>query len=192
MSKEREDFINKNAQDVIRATQGTPIFPSVKMAQYIIESADRQGKSGKGITMIKANNGFGIKADKNWKGRKMAFNTPKDGKPVSYFRVYSSPIDSIKDHTTFMLKNKRYAKALQARTPEQQIDELAKAGYSESPTYAKALKALVNSYNLKRLDSMKAAPKKDNSKLLLIGGVLLIGTALLYQNEIKTYYKRVA
>lgn len=182
MSKEREDFINKNAQDVIRATQGTPIFPSVKMAQYIIESADRQGKSGKGITMIKANNGFGIKADKNWKGRKMAFNTPKDGKPVSYFRVYSSPIDSIKDHTTFMLKNKRYAKALQARTPEQQIDELAKAGYSESPTYAKALKALVNSYNLKRLDSMKAAPQKDNSKFLLIGGVLVV-TAFVFKDK---------
>ena len=192
MSKQREDFINKNASDVIRATQGTNIFPSVKMAQYIIESANSKGESGQGITMLKANNGFGIKADKNWKGRKMAFNTPKDGKPVSYFRVYSSPIDSIRDHTQFMLKNKRYSKALQARTPEQQIDELAKAGYSESPTYAKALKALVSAYNLKALDKMKPTIKKDNSNIYIIGA-LLVGTALLYQDEIKKYYyKKVA
>jgi flagellum-specific peptidoglycan hydrolase FlgJ len=192
MSKQRQDFINKNANDVIWATKGTTIFPSVKMAQYIIESANGKGESGQGITMLKANNGFGIKADKNWRGRKMAFSTPKDGKPVNYFRVYNSPIDSIKDHTTFMLKNKRYAKALQARTPEKQIDELAKAGYSESPTYAKALKALVSAYNLKSLDGKKAtAPKRDNTGVYIIGG-LLLGTALLYQDEIKTYYKKVA
>jgi flagellum-specific peptidoglycan hydrolase FlgJ len=192
MSKQRQDFINKNANDVIWATKGTTIFPSVKMAQYIIESANGKGESGQGITMLKANNGFGIKADKNWRGRKMAFSTPKDGKPVNYFRVYNSPIDSIKDHTTFMLKNKRYAKALQARTPEKQIDELAKAGYSESPTYAKALKALVSAYNLKSLDGKKAtAPKRDNTGVYIIGG-LLLGTALLYKDEIKTYYKKVA
>lgn len=191
MSKERQDFINKNANDVIRATQGTPIFPSVKMAQYIIESANSKGQSGQGVTMLQANNGFGIKADKSWKGAKKAFNTPKDGKPVSYFRVYASPIDSIKDHTTFMLKNKRYAKALAARTPEQQIDELAKAGYSESPSYATALKKIVSAYNLKALDTMKAKPKSDNTGVYIIGG-LLLGTALLYKDEIKAYYKKVA
>jgi len=188
MSKAREEFIKKNANDVIWATKGTTIFPSVKMAQYIIESANSKGESGKGITMLQANNGFGIKADKNWKGAKKAFNTPKDGKPVSYFRVYNSPIDSIKDHTTFMLKNKRYSKALQARTPEQQIDELAKAGYSESPTYAKALKALVSAYNLKSLDGKTAtAPRSNNANIYIIGG-LLLGTALLYQKEIKNFY----
>lgn len=187
MSKQREQFIKDNANDVIYATRGTRIFPSVKMAQYIIESANTKGESGKGITFVKANNGFGIKADKNWKGRKMAFNTPKDGKPVNYFRVYSSPYQSIKDHTDFMIKNKRYARALKARTPEEQIDEIAKAGYSESPTYAKALKALVSAYNLKALDNMTATKPKSNSGALIIG-VLVVGTALLYQDEIKKYY----
>lgn len=190
MSKQREEFIKKNANDVIRATAGTPIFPSVKMAQYIIESANSKGESGQGITMLKANNGFGIKADKNWKGIKMAFNTPKDGKPISYFRVYASPIDSIKDHTTFMLVNKRYRKALQARTPEEQIDELAKAGYSESPTYATALKKIVSAYNLKALDGAKAKAPTQTNKNLFIAGALLLGTALLFQEDIKHYYKK--
>lgn len=192
MSKQREQFIKQNANDVIRATAGTTIFPSVKMAQYIIESANSKGESGQGITMLKANNGFGIKADKNYKGVKMAFNTPKDGKPVSYFRVYNTPYDSILDHSKFMIVNKRYAKALRARTPEEQIDELAKAGYSESPTYATALKKLVSAYNLKSLDGAKAvAPKRSNKNAYIIGA-LLLGTALLYQDEIKTYYKRIA
>lgn len=187
MSKEREQFIQKNSNDVIRATAGTGIFPSVKMAQYIIESANNKGESGKGITMLKANNGFGIKADKNWKGRKMAFNTPKDGKPVSYFRVYSYPIDSIRDHTKFLQQNKRYAKALKATNPFEQVDEIAKAGYSESPTYAAALKKIITAYNLTKLDGMKAKPPTNN--LLLVGGLLLF-TGYVYRDELQSFYKK--
>lgn len=186
MSKERQEFINKYANDVIRATQGTPIFPSVKMAQFIIESADRNGKAGQGTTFLKANNGFGIKADKAWQGAKMAFNTPKDGKPVSYFRVYATPYDSIKDHTQFLLNNKRYAAhgAFKATTPEEQINALANAGYSESPTYAKALIAMINAYNLKALDKQKptpgSAPGGNNTAILLF---LLAAAAVLYYDK---------
>lgn len=181
MSKDREDFINKYANDVIRATQGTGILPSVTMAQFIIESANSKGESGKGITFVKANNGFGIKADKNYKGEKMAFNTPKDGKPISYFRVYAAPIDSIKDHTNFLLQNKRYINAglLKATTPEQQTAALQKAGYSESPTYNLALNKLISAYNLQRLDGKK--PSADNSNLLGLG-ILLISSYLIYKN----------
>jgi flagellum-specific peptidoglycan hydrolase FlgJ len=169
MSKERQEFINKYSNDVIKATQGTGLFPSVKMAQFIIESANSKGQAGQGITFLKANNGFGIKADKNYKGAKMAFNTPKDGKPVSYFRVYSSPLDSIKDHTAFMLNNKRYTThgVFRATTPEAQIDALAKAGYSESHTYATALKAMVNAYNLKQLDNKAPTATKSNNTAIL-------------------------
>lgn len=186
MSKERQDFINKYKNDVIKATQGTPIFPSVKMAQFIIESADRYGRAGQGTTFIKANNGFGIKADKNWKGAKMSFNTPKDGKPVSFFRVYASPFDSIKDHTDFLMKNKRYQQkgVFTAKTPEEQINALALAGYSESPTYAKALIAMINAYNLKELDKQKntpgVTPGANNTAILLF---LLTAAAVLYLDK---------
>src|SRR5438309_1420405 len=126
MSKETEDFIKRNASDVIRSVKGTGIFPSLKMAQMIIESSgkDEKGKfgMGKGLAVRKANNYFGIKADKSWKGRKIALSTPKDGKPVSLFRVYSAALDSMKDHTDFLLRNSRYKSygVFSAKTPEAQ------------------------------------------------------------------------
>lgn len=162
MSVAREQFIKKYSQDVIDATCNTGIFPSVKMSQFIIESADSNGVAGNGITFVKANNGFGIKKGVGWTGPVMSFNTPKDGKPVSEFRVYKTAKDSIIDHTNFLKNNSRYEKAgvFAAKTPEEQIDALAKAGYSESPTYANALKTMINAYNLKELDKKGCEKKK--------------------------------
>lgn len=162
MSKEREAFIAKYANDVIESVTGTGIFPSVKMAQMIVESADRNGRPGMGITALRANNFFGIKADKSWTGPKMSFNTPNDGKPVSYFRVYNSPKDSLIDHSKFLIANQRYSKAgvFSAKTPEEQIDAIAAAGYAEGKNYATTLKAIVNAYNLKQLDK-KVEKKKS-------------------------------
>lgn len=80
MSKEVEEFIKRNAADVIRSVQKTSLFPSVKMAQMIIESSgkDANGKFGigKGLAVRKANNYFGIKADRRWAGQKVALSTP--------------------------------------------------------------------------------------------------------------------
>jgi flagellum-specific peptidoglycan hydrolase FlgJ len=190
MSKAREEFIKKYSNDVILATQGTPIFPSVKMAQFMIESANNKGESGKGITFVKANNGFGIKADKNYKGAKMAFNTPKDGKPINYFRVYNAPIDSIRDHSKFLLENKRYrdAGAFTATTPEDQIKAIAAAGYAEGKNYAATVIALINAYNLKALDKQKARPQvKQTSNTAAL--LFIFSAAAIYyladQNKFK-------
>lgn len=150
MSEKTDAFIRKHKNDVILSTKGTGLFPSVKMAQMIIESS-----WGLGTTAVKANNFFGIKADKNYKGEKMQFNTPKDGKPISFFRVYKQPLDSIKDHSKFLIENSRYRKngVFNAKTPEQQIEAIAKSGYAEAKNYVPALTNLINAYNLKALDS---------------------------------------
>lgn len=154
MSAQRDAFIAKYKSDVIATTCGTGIFPSVKMVQMLVEGADSKGVAGNGITFVKANNAFGIKADASWKGEKMAFNTPKDGKPVSYFRVYPSIRDSIADHTRFLQVNSRYKNAgvFDAKTPEAQLIAIGRAGYSESPTYASTLITMINAYGLKKLD----------------------------------------
>jgi flagellum-specific peptidoglycan hydrolase FlgJ len=155
----RELFIKQHASAVISATNGTGIFPSVKMAQMILESSDKKGQPGQGITAVRANNFFGIKAEKGYTGPKMTFSTPNDGAPVNYFRVYPSVKDSIKDHTTFLIKNPRYTKAgvFNARTPEEQALALEKSGYAEGNDgkgggYSKLLLTLINSYDLKALD----------------------------------------
>lgn len=150
----RDQFIDKYKQDVIDATCGTGVFPSVTMAQMIIESGDSNGISGNGITFVKANNAFGIKKGIGWTGQTAVFNTPKDGKPVSEFRVYPTIKDSIIDHTKFLQNNSRYEKAglFTAKTPEEQIQALVKAKYSESSTYGNTLNTIISAYNLKKLD----------------------------------------
>jgi flagellum-specific peptidoglycan hydrolase FlgJ len=159
LKQSRIDFIKKHGGDVILATRGTNIFPSVKMAQMILESADSKGNEGKGITAVKAKNYFGIKAQKGYTGKKMAFNTPKDGQPVNYFRVYDSVQDSIADHTKFLQVNQRYTKGgvFTATTPEAQALALQKSGYAEGNDgkgggYAQSLINLIKNYNLKELD----------------------------------------
>ncbi len=199
MSKETDSFISKNANDVIKSVQGTGFFPSLKMAQMIIESSgkDEHGKFGigKGTAVRKANNYFGIKADKHWKGKSVALNTPKDGKPVSLFRVYPSVLDSLKDHTQFLLNNARYKKhgVFIARTPQTQAEALQKAGYSESPTYSKALIALVKAYHLEQLDGKKVSTTETTATpYVLVGGVLLLlFGAYYYRNDLKTNYHKL-
>lgn len=151
----RQDFIYKYSSDVIDATCGTNLFPSVKMAQMIIESADGNGVAGNGITFVQANNAFGIKEGIGWSGPVKSFSTPNDANPVSVFRVYPSIKDSIVDHTYFLEKNSRYKNAgvFDAKTPEEQIKAIANAGYAESPTYASAIIKIINDYNLKDLDA---------------------------------------
>ncbi len=195
MSKEVVDFIMKYANDVIQSVKGQHIFPSIKMAQMIIESSgkDENGKFGigKGLAVRKATNYFGIKADKRWTGRKVALSTPRDGKPVSLFRVYPAPLDSLLDHTQFLLNNSRYKTngVFEATTPQEQAVALQRAGYSESPTYGKTLVAFIKAYNLTELDKKKSVPPKPY--FLLAGGVLLIAGAVIYKDKIKQTYNQL-
>ncbi len=190
MSKETIDFINAHANEVIKSVAGTGLFPSLKMAQMIIEGSgkDEHGKFGigKGLAVRKANNYFGIKADKGWKGRSVALSTPKDGQKVNLFRVYASVLDSLKDHTVFLLKNSRYKTqgVFSASTPQNQALALQRAGYSESPTYASALIGLIKAYHLEKLDKM---PVSSSTKYigLATGVVLALGTLYYFRNEIK-------
>lgn len=179
MSKQSE-FISKHKDAVIKATESTGLFPSVKMAQMIIESG-----WGETAPVKYANNYFGIKADASWKGEKVELSTPKDAKKKNYFRKYASALDSIKDHSTFLIDNKRYANAgvFDAKTPEDQIDAIAKAGYAEAKNYAPTIKSIINSNNLKSLDeearlSAKKKTKFDITTTLMIAAGLIAAYVL--------------
>ena len=167
------DFINKHKESVIQATKGTNLFPSVKMAQMIIESG-----WGKSANARLANNFFGIKKGTGWKGETIVLNTPKDGKPVSTFRKYNSVLDSVKDHSDFLIKNKRYENngVFSATTPEQQVKAIFKAGYAEGVKYETNLNNLIRQYNLKELDKIVLSNKKGKffPLLLIAGSVYLI------------------
>lgn len=105
-------------------------------------------------------------------------NTPKDGKPVSTFRKYASVLDSVKDHSDFLIKNKRYENngVFSATTPEQQVKAIFKAGYAEGVKYETNLNNLIRQYNLKELDKIVLSNKKGKffPLLLIAGSVYLI------------------
>ena len=164
MNEARKLFIETHKADVIKTTLGTGLFPSVKMAQMIIESSDNNGVAGNGITARKATNYFGIKAQDGYKGKKIVFNTPKDGQKVSYFRVYDTAKDSITDHTNFLLQNSRYAKngVFTATTAQEQTQALQNAGYAEGENYASKLMSIILSHNLLALDVEQLLVKKKD------------------------------
>jgi len=186
MSKQAE-FISKHKQEVIEATHGTGLFPSVKMAQMIIESG-----WGNDYLPRVANNYFGIKKGTGWNGETIEVGTPKDAKKRSVFRKYNTPLDSIKDHSSFLIKNKRYENAgvFKAKTPEEQIDAIAKAGYAEAKDYAQKVKSVINSNNLKKLDEEAKQYKPKTKKPLdfrvtLLVGLGLVASYVLYEKLIK-------
>lgn len=179
MSKQT-DFINKHSSAVIQSTKGTKLFPSVKMAQMIIES----GWGGSANARL-ANNYFGIKKGVGWNGPTIWLNTPRDANPRSEFRKYPSAAASIKDHSDFLIKNKRYTTAgvFEARTPEDQIRALVKGKYAESSNYFNALMDIINQNNLKSLDTQ--VNKAGFNIKLIVPIVLLVAAGVIYSEELK-------
>jgi len=192
MTPERQKYIDKHTPLVIQYTKGTRIFPSVKMAQQILESATKDGKAGNNPPALLANNEYGIKADPTWKGPWVAIPTPNDANKVSKFRKYATVGDSIKDHVNFLLSRPRYKDAgvFNARTPEEQALALEKAGYAEGKDYAKRLMDVINKNGLKQLDvraglatnpkpqaQTNSATPKILTGLALFAGLVIIANA---------------
>ena len=157
MSKEKE-FINKYSEPIIFSTTGTPLFPSVKMAQAALETG--WGDS----TVGAANNLFGIKATGSltpyWKGDMVNASTPENygnGNVIirDNFRAYATVQDSIKDHSHLLLTLSRYAPVRNAKTPEEQARELQRCGYATGANYSDKLISIINQHNLKDLDKKK-------------------------------------
>lgn len=152
----QENFIKKYSGPIVRATLGTPLLPSVKMAQLILETG--WGKS------IVGNNLFGIKAAGKttpfWNGGFVQAGTKEviNGKEISTsskFRAYASQEDSIRDHSFLITNNARYKPVLDATTPESQAQALQDTGYATALNYASSLRTLISKYNLKELDQKK-------------------------------------
>jgi flagellum-specific peptidoglycan hydrolase FlgJ len=159
----RQEYIEKYKKDVLDAVKGTGLFPSLMMAQAILESSDIKGVPGNSTLSRIYNNHFGIKADKSWTGKKVSLITREvfDEKTVmigDYFRVYDDAAQSFKDRIQFLKRNQRYTKAgvFSAKTPEEQADALKTAGYATDPNYASVLKSLINNLKLHELDKVPA------------------------------------
>lgn len=137
------------------------LYPSVTIAQAIHESG--WGTSQK---MVAANALFGVKVGKSaykfgkaWHGAAYKTGTTEyyDGKTatkiVDYFRQYDSVEDSICDYMDMLCHCRRYARAVNARSPEESIRAIVAGGYATGPEYASRIIEIINQNNLKRFDN---------------------------------------
>lgn len=166
----REEYIKKFYPEVVRATFGTGIFPEVAIMQSALESGN-----GNSTLAKQYNNHFGIKADASWKGKSVNLNTREvfSGKSVyikDRFRVYSSYEDSARDYVKFLKTHSRYTNAgvFKAKTPQEQIDAIKRAGYATDPNYASIIKNMI-SRNIDLLDDYMMNSDAPYIALLLIG-----------------------
>ncbi|MDR3047611.1 MAG: glucosaminidase domain-containing protein [Bacteroidales bacterium] len=153
-----QEFIKTYSEDVILATNYTPLFPSVMMAQAALETG--WGNSTIGV----AKNMFGMKAagttNQYWKGGYILAKTIEEINGVNQtiqakFRTYLSYQDSIKDHNNLLMTLARYKPVRDAKTPEEQALALQSSGYATDTGYANKLINIINSNNLKSLDLKK-------------------------------------
>ena len=138
-------FIKEFGGGIARAIKGTGIFFSVAIGQKAYES-------GYGKRIPKGSNNFGgIKYNPNLPGVigyvEEDTTEYKNGKPYRTLQKFSKfkDVESGVQAYVNVLKSDRYKKALEAKTPYDQLYEIAKAGYSTNnpKTYADSIYPLV-------------------------------------------------
>lgn len=153
MNAEQKNFIEVVGAIASTDMKNSGVAASLTIAQAIIESA--WGKS----ELTKTGNAlFGIKATSNWKGKTLKRKTTEyeDGKKVQVeaeFRAYATWEESVKDHSAFLKKYKRYAKVIGETDYKEACNAVAAAGYATDPTYAKNLIELIETYKLYDYDT---------------------------------------
>lgn len=124
-------FMSKYGADLIDAIRGTDLFLSAVAAQKITESA-----YGKSALSAKHNNFGGIKAMKGYPSVAMDTTEVVKGKTIKTkdkFTIFATPKEAFKSYVALLQGNPRYAKVFTAKSPEEQIKEMAKAGYTTTP-----------------------------------------------------------
>ncbi|WP_213865313.1 flagellar assembly peptidoglycan hydrolase FlgJ [Vibrio crassostreae] len=135
-----ESFVTSMKPYAEKAASALGVDSSLLLAQAALET-------GWGSKMVKnslgnSNNLFNIKADRSWKGDKVAtqtleFHGKTAVKESASFRSYSNFEDSFNDYVKFLNENPRYETALQHQgNSENFIKGIYQAGYATDPNYA--------------------------------------------------------
>lgn len=119
---------------------------SITLAQGILESG-----SGNSSLARKANNHFGIKCHKDWKGKTYIMD---DDKKNECFRKYKSADDSFRDHSLFLTTRNRYADLFKLKILDYKgwAKGLKKAGYATNPKYPQLLIKIIEENQLYKFD----------------------------------------
>jgi LysM repeat protein len=117
---------------------------AITLAQGIHET-----QAGGSELATQANNHFGIKCKKDWKGETFAHT---DDAPDECFRKYKRAEDSYMDHSNYLSKTPRYSSLFKLSVTDYAgwAFGLKQCGYATNPKYARVLIQLVEDYHLQQ------------------------------------------
>lgn len=141
-----EEYIDRYSSLAVEHQDEFGIPASITLAQGLLESA-----AGKSTLATKANNHFGIKCHKEWKGKSVKRN---DDAPNECFRKYNTVEESFRDHSLF-LRRSRYQKLFKLDVTDYQnwAKGLQECGYATDPNYAARLITIIERYSLYTYDT---------------------------------------
>jgi flagellar protein FlgJ len=151
----RSEFITTVAPVAVKVrVDGGPLFPSVSVAQTLLETGGRI-PAWNNLVGYKVGSG---KRTPYWDGRAVRKGTWEvyDGRTVQTaadFRAYDSIEHCLKDQALLFLNNLgRYRPVVEAPDPESQARALRACGYATDPYYADKIISIRKTYGLAKYD----------------------------------------
>ena len=148
-------YVKTYAEVAQQEMRSYDIPASITLAQGILESG-----MGDSRLATQANNHFGIKCHKGWRGKRIYHDDDEKGE---CFRVYKDPGKSYRDHSLFLTSRSRYDFLFDYKKDDYKAwaKGLKKAGYATDPKYPDKLISLIERYRLDRYDLKKRKAKKE-------------------------------
>lgn len=149
----RQKYIEDTASMAVKISKKYKLFPSVMLAQSILESDWGRSELSK-----EYNNYFGIKEVK--KGEGIVFETEEyvegeSGRYMENFKKYPSKKDSFLHYAKLLTEAKRYEKVKTAKNYEEAIQYIIESGYATDPDYKNKVISVIEKYNLNKYDDVK-------------------------------------
>lgn len=162
-----ENYIKQYKQMAMTEQQRVGIPAAITLAQGIHET-----NAGASELAVNANNHFGIKCKKEWKGETYTYT---DDRPDECFRKYKNDIESYKDHSDYLKNSKRYESLFNVSMTDYAgwAYGLKRCGYATNPKYAQLLIKTIEDNHLQEytyaaLDK-NYDPIKDAEKPVVMG-----------------------
>lgn len=152
------NYIDQYKNIAMQNMKNFNIPASIILAQGILESGAGQSKLAQ-----TANNHFGIKCYKDWKGESTYHD---DDLSQECFRKYKTSEDSYQDHAEIVSQRKRYASLflLPKGDFKAWAHGLKAAGYATDQNYPQKLISYIDQYELHQYDNQVLGKKNDSRK----------------------------
>lgn len=178
MDSLRRAYIHNYKDIAMDEMERSGVPASIKLAQGILES-----RAGASELAMQANNHFGIKCGKDWKGKtysKHDDERDKQGRPQrSCFRKYANVVECFADHSEFIRnpeKQFRYGALFELDPLDYKgwAEGLQQAGYSSVNYYAEKLIFLIERYRMYEYDREVYNGRLALKRLAKVNGVKMV------------------